>query len=130
MASRSGAARHSGALDDAAMQVVDDQPGQPLVVDKEALADRVRVLPGYRDRLLEDLVRPDAALDKAPDIADPVLDDLRLLPEVGLAARLAVARHDRLGVERLDVFQCREPLPGVAFLQPGAAFVKHVVAGE
>ena len=66
-------------LDDALVNVVDDHAGQPLVMDEEALADRVGVLLGDLDRLLEDLFGAKAAVDKALDIADPILDNLPLL---------------------------------------------------
>src|ERR1700726_20566 len=117
-------------FEDAPVQVAHNQPGQPLVMHEQALADRIGILPGDRDSLLEDLVGADSALDMTLDKADPVLDDLRLFPEVILAAGLAVAGHDRLDVERGDAVKRRQPFPRVAFLQPAAAFVEHVVAGE
>jgi hypothetical protein len=112
------------------MQIVDDEAGQPLVMHEQALPDRIRVLPRYRDRLLEDLVRSDAPIDIGLDEADPIPDDLGLLLEVGLAAGLAVAGHDRLDIEGGDPVEGSQPLPRVAFLHPGAAFVEHIVAGE
>src|SRR5580704_7525066 len=99
-------------------------------MDEETLADRVGVLFGDLERLLQDLVGAEAAIDEPLDIADPVLDDLALLLQVGLGAGLAVPGYDRLDIQRLDAPQRCEPLPGVAFLQPTAALVKDVVAGE
>ena len=72
------------------MQIVHDQAGQALVMDEETLADRVGILLRYRDRRLQDLLRPDPAIDLGFDKADPVLDDLRLLLQIGFAAGLAV----------------------------------------
>jgi hypothetical protein len=66
------------------MEVVDDHSGQPVVMHEKALADRIRVLVGHRDPLAQNLLRADAAIDKALDIADPVLDDLRLVLETGI----------------------------------------------
>src|SRR6202163_270991 len=86
-------------LEDALVQIVDDQPGQALVMHEQTLADRVGVLPGHRHRFLQDLLGADAALDITLDEADPVLDDLRLFLQIGLAAGLAVAGDDRLDVE-------------------------------
>src|SRR5438477_50922 len=83
------------ARENAGVEVVDDEPGQPLVVDKQALADRVGVLRRHRHPLLEDFVRPLAAVETGFDKPDPVLDNLRLLLEVGLATRRAVAGDDR-----------------------------------
>ena len=59
-------------------------------MDEQALADRVGVLLGDFERLLQDLVGAEATVDKALDIADPVLDDLALLLQVSLRAGLAV----------------------------------------
>ena len=112
------------------MQVAHDQPGQALVKHEQALADRVRVLAGDRDRPLQDLVRLDAAIDIGLDKPDPVLDDLRLLAQIILAARLAMPRHDRLDIERRDPVKGGKPFPGIAFLHPGPAFVEDVVAGK
>ena len=64
------------------------------------------------------------------DETDPVLDNLRLFLEIRLAAGFAVPRHNDLDIERCDAVERVEPLPGVALLQPAAAFVEHVVAGE
>src|SRR5579884_1786065 len=117
-------------LSDALVQVADDHSGQALVVHEQALPDRIGVLLRHRDRLAKNVVRLDAAVDVALDEADPVLDDLRLFAQIFLAARVAVARHDRLDVERPDLLQSLQPLPRVAFLQPGSALVENVVAGE
>src|SRR5665213_1613083 len=103
-------------LADAAVKVVDDHTGQPLVVHEEALADRIGILLGHRDFLAQDFFRADAAVDKALDVTDPVLDDLRLVLQIRLGTLLAVTRHDGVGVERLDALQRREPFPGIAFL--------------
>src|SRR6202035_2292312 len=63
---------------DALVEVAHDHPGQPFVMDEETLADRVGVLLGNLERLLQDLVGAEAAIDEPLDIADPVLDDLAL----------------------------------------------------
>src|SRR5947209_1090611 len=42
-------------VQDALVEVAHDHPGQPFVVDEEALADRVGVLLGDLERLLQDL---------------------------------------------------------------------------
>ena len=92
-------------LQDALVEVAHDHPGQPFVMDEEALADRIGVLLGDLERLLQDLVGAEAAIDKPLDIADPVLDDLALLLQIGLGAGLAVPGDDRLDIERLDTLQ-------------------------
>src|SRR4051794_37372443 len=79
------------ALENARVQVVNDQTGQPLVMYEQPLADRIGVLLRNWDRLLQDLLGADAAVDIALDESDPVLDDLRLFPQVSLAAGFAVA---------------------------------------
>src|SRR5215472_2347139 len=88
-------------FEDALVQVADDHTGQPLVVDEEALADRVGVLLGDLERLFQDLVGSETAIDETLDIADPILDDLRLLLEIRLGARVAVPGDDGLDIERL-----------------------------
>src|SRR5438552_1426086 len=112
------------------MEVADDHAGQPLIVDEEALADRIRVLLRDLERCLEDLVGAETAVDEPLDRADPVFDNLPLFFEIGLGAGLAVAGDHCLDIERFDALQSRKPLPRVAFLQPAAASVKDVVAGE
>src|SRR5690348_10146946 len=97
---RRGASRPLLALQNPLVQVVHDQSRQPLVMHKQALADRVGILPGHRDRFFQDLLGADAALDIALDEPHPIFDDLRLLLKIGLAAGLAVAGHDRLGIQR------------------------------
>src|SRR5690348_18488989 len=77
-------------LQDALVQVADDHAGQPLVMDEEALADRVGILLHDIERLFQDFVGAEAAIDKALDIADPVFDDLTLLLQIRLGAGLAV----------------------------------------
>src|ERR1700730_6792869 len=74
----------------ALVQVADDHVGQPLVVHEEPLPDRVGILLGDLDRLLERVLGGEAAVDKPFDAADPVLDDLALLLQVGLRGRVAV----------------------------------------
>src|SRR6516162_3489127 len=117
-------------VQDALVQVVDDHAGQPLIVDKEALADRIGILLSNFQRLLKDLLGGQAAIDKALDIADPILDNLPLLLQISLGEGVAVAGDDGLDIERFDALQRREPLPGIAFLQPRPALVEDVVAGE
>src|SRR5690242_6281098 len=63
-------------VQDALVEVAHDHPGEPFVMDEEALADRVGVLFGDVERLLQDLVGAKAAVDEPLDTADPVLDDL------------------------------------------------------
>src|SRR5205085_7330876 len=74
------------------VQVVHDEAGQPLVMHKQALADRVGILFCNGNPLVEDLLGASAALDVALDEADPILDDLGLFLEIRLAAGFAVAR--------------------------------------
>ena len=52
---------------------------------------------------------------------------LRLLHEVPFVTRLAMARDNRLHVQRLDLLERAEPLPRVRFLHERLAFVEHVV---
>jgi len=112
------------------VQIVHDHVGQPLVMDEQALADRVGVLPCDRNRPHQDLLRPDPSIDLPFDKADPVFDDLRLFLQIGLAAgspwpgRIVSTSSAAIRSER------GQPFPGVAFLHPGPAFVEHVVAGE
>src|SRR6516162_4401397 len=105
-------------FEDALVQIADDHAGEPLVVDKEALTDRVGVLFGDLNRLLQDLVGGKAAIDEALDIADPIFDDLPLFLQIALGAGVAVPGNDGLDVERFDAFERRKPFPGVALLQP------------
>src|ERR1700730_7527802 len=91
----------------ALMQVADDHVGQTLVVHEEPLADRVGILLGDLDRLLERILGGEAAVDKPFYAPDPILDDLALLFQIGLGARIAVPRHDRLDIERFDALPCR-----------------------
>src|ERR1700730_14768316 len=63
-------------FEDAPVQVAHDQPGPPLVMHEQPLADRIGILPGDRDPFLQDLVGADSALDMTLDKAEPVLDDL------------------------------------------------------
>ena len=93
------------------MQVTDDHAGQPFIMDEEALADRIGVLLGDRKRLLQDFIGGEAAIDEALDIADPVLDDLALLLQIGLGAGFAVSGNDGLDVERRDALQRLKPFP-------------------
>src|SRR6266436_3863367 len=99
-------------------------------MDEQTLPNGIGILLDDLERLLQDLVGAEAAVDEPLDIPDPVLDDLALLLQVGLGAGLAVPGYDRLDIQRLDAPQRCEPLPGVAFLQPAAAFVEDVVASE
>src|SRR5690242_849136 len=101
----SGPRRPLRFVEDALVEVADDHAGQPLIVDEEALADRIGILLGDFERLFEDLVRGHPAIDEALDIADPVLDDLALLFEVRLGAGVAMTGDDGLDVERLDALQ-------------------------
>src|SRR6516164_1640689 len=117
-------------LQDTLVEVADNHPRQPLIMDEEALTDRIGILASYFERLFQDFVGGKAAIDKSLDIADPIFNDLALLFKIGLAAGFAMSRYDRLHIERFDTLQRCQPLPRIAFLEPAAAFVKDIVAGE
>src|SRR6516225_5621636 len=98
--------------------------GRLLLFVQDALADRIGILLSDFQRLLKDLLGGQAAIDKALDIADPILDNLPLLLQISLGTGVAVAGDDGLDIERFDALQRREPLPGIAFLQPRPALVE------
>src|SRR3990172_11208392 len=88
---------------DLIVEVRDDPLVEAVAAGEEALADRVRV--HLRPWLLEGVLQGQAAAHEVLDGAKPVLDDLGLLLEIALVARLAVARDDDLDIQRLDLLQ-------------------------
>src|ERR1051325_8468029 len=80
-------------LENALVEIAHDEARQSFVMREEPLADGIGILLRHGDRLFQRVFGAQPAIDEALDEADPILDDLGLLFQIGLAARLTMARH-------------------------------------
>jgi len=89
-------------FENALVEVAYNHPGQPFIVDEEALPDWIWVLFWLLRAPPQYLVGGEAAVDEALDIANPVFDNLALLPLDRPWRRLAVPGDNCLDVQRLN----------------------------
>src|SRR5205807_1807331 len=114
----------------APVQVANVSRVERLIHGKQALTYGVRIKAVHVQCVLDGVVLRQAAAHQVFDCANPVSNDLGLLRQVALVARLAVARHDHVDIQLANPVERLQPLPGISLLDERLALVEHVITSK